>query len=124
MSDLKPHYYAVVRWNEGAPPSVMLVEGPNGEFEEPTSRLFEELKKQDLGDPSNRRRLMERSRRMQEARDRMLERENAERQAEIKERVDAATRTFVSMNRSTPWTQNQSANSRRFQAEKRKRDAA
>lgn len=102
---LKPGYYHVVRWNEGAPPSVMTVEGDHGEFVEPTSRLFEKLKAADLWDPNNMRLLRQRQRLADEAAEKKKLKERADRQAEILERYQAGTRTFVSMDRSAPWTQ-------------------
>lgn len=105
---MKPGYYHLVRWNEGAPPSVWPVEGPNGEFEEPTSRVFEMLKHNDLWDPRNMRLMRQREALAEQAADRQKIRDRQERQEEIMERVAAATRTQVSMNRDTPWSQNAS----------------
>lgn len=46
--DLKPGYYHLLRHTPGAPPTVIIHQGPNGEFREPDSALFEELKKADM----------------------------------------------------------------------------
>jgi hypothetical protein len=102
---LKAGHYHVVRWNEGAPPSVMVVEGENGEFVEPTSRVFEKLAQGDLWDPNNMRLLKQRERLAEEAAEKQKVREREERQQEILERYQAANRAFVSMNRQVPWTQ-------------------
>lgn len=103
---MKPGYYHVVRWNEGAAPSVWPIEGEHGEYVEPTSKLLEIIKKNDLWDPRNFKRLVGAALARDEAleRDRMVERQL--RQAEIMERVAAATRTQVSMSRDIPWAQN------------------
>jgi hypothetical protein len=103
---VRPGYYHVVRWNDGAPPSVMIVEGERGEFVEPTSRLFERLAQSDLWDPGNMRLLRQRERLAEEAAEKRKVREREERQQEILERWQAGTRTFVSMDRSAPWSQN------------------
>lgn len=103
---LKAGYYHVIRWNDGAPPSVMTVEGEHGEFVEPTSRVFEKLKRNDLWDPTNMRLLRQRQRLADEAAEKRKLKEREERQAEIMDRYLAGTRTFVSMDRSVPWSQN------------------
>lgn len=103
---LKPGYYHVIRWNDGAPPSVMTVEGPDGEFVEPTSRVFEKLAREDLWDPANMRLLRQRQRLADEAAERLKLREREDRQQEMFERYQAGTRTFVSLDRSQPWSQN------------------
>lgn len=103
---LRPGFYHIVRWNEGAPPSVMTIEGDNGEFVEPTSRVFEKLAREDLWDPENMRLLRQRQRLADEAAEKLKIREREQRQEEMLERWVAGTRTFVSMNRDSPWSQN------------------
>lgn len=110
---MKAGYYHVIRWNEGAPPSVMTVEGDHGEFVEPSSRVFEKLRQNDLWDPQNQRLLRQRNRLAEVAEEKRKVREREERQAEIMERYNAAHRTFVSMDRSTPWAQNWAGTRRR-----------
>jgi hypothetical protein len=115
-SALRPGYYAVIRWNDGAPPSVINITGEHGEFVEPTSRVFEMLKRNDLWDPRNMRLLRQRERLADEAAQRQKIRDRQERQEEIMERVAAATRTQVSMNRDAPWSQNHAGSKRRHKA--------
>lgn len=117
----RPGYFHVVRRNDNAPWSIMVVEGDNGEPVEPTSRLFEKLRESDLWNPNVMRRVREKERRAEEAAEREKIREREARQGEIQERWDAVTRTQVSMNRDTPWTQNQSANARRAAGDKKKK---
>src|SRR5690349_6259287 len=53
-STLKPGYYAVIRWNEGAPPMVMNIQGPNGEFVDLDGNIdavMAMLHRNDLKDP-------------------------------------------------------------------------
>lgn len=117
---MKAGYYHLVRWNEGAPPSVIPIEGEHGEFVEPTSRVFEMLARADLWNPDNMRLLRQRKRLAEEADRRRKTREREERQEHLRDLANAAFRTQVSMNRDTPWTQNWSANSRRDAAARRK----
>jgi hypothetical protein len=83
LTGMKPHYYHVVRWNEGAPPTFIVVEGENGEFVEPTSRVFEKLKAGDLWDPANMRRIRQRHANAEAAAAKLRERENAARREEL-----------------------------------------
>lgn len=103
---MKPHYYHVVRWNEGAPPTFFVVEGEHGEFVEPTSRVFDKLREGDLWDPQVMRRIRQARSDAEAASAKLRAREQAERQEEIRERVAAVTRSQVSMNTDTPWSQN------------------
>lgn len=104
-SEVPPGYYFVVRHNDPpAPPSIMPVQGPNGEFREPDSRLFEELKKNDLWNPATKRRAEKQREQLEEAAERHKARERADRQRELYERYLANTRTQVSM--LPGWSQN------------------
>jgi hypothetical protein len=112
-SAMRPGYYHIIRWNQGAPPSVIVIEGDHGEYVEPTGRVFDMLKRNDLWDPANQRLVAQRERLAEEAAERQKIRDREERQEEIFERVQAATRTQVSMNRDTPWGQNQAGAAKR-----------
>jgi hypothetical protein len=112
-SGLKPNYYAVIRWNDGAPPSVIVIQGPNGEFVEPDSGVFEMLRRNDLWDPGNRRLVEQRRELARQAGERQKIRDREERREEMRDRLNAATRTSVSMNRDQPWTQNASGRRRK-----------
>lgn len=113
LTGMKPHYYHVVRWNEGTVPTFIVIEGENGEFVEPTSRVFDKLREGDLWDPVNLRRLQRRHKDADAAAAKMRAAENAARQEEIRERVAAVTRTQVSMNMDAPWSQNHAGSKRR-----------
>lgn len=123
LTGMKPHYYHVVRWNEGTAPTFFVIEGEHGEFVEPTSRVFENLREGDLWDPAVMRRVRQRHSDAEAAAAKMRARENASRQEEIAERVAAVTRTQVSMNTDTPWTQNASPASRRDAGSRKKKAA-
>lgn len=119
----RPGYYHVIRRNENAPITVIVVEGEHGEPVEPTARLFDRLREGDLWDANSRRRFERRQQLASEAADRERIREREARHAELVERVNAATRTQVSMNRDTAWSQNASPAARRDQGQRRKRAA-
>lgn len=106
-STLKPGYWHVIRDNPGAPPSVMIIEGPNGEYVEPTSQVFERLREGDLWSAENMDRLKKLKDRAENAAYRKRMSERSDRQEELKDRWNAAQRTSVSMDRSAPWRQNQ-----------------
>jgi hypothetical protein len=104
-SPLKPGYWHIIRHNPGAPPSIMVIEGPDGEFVEPTSQIFEMLKRSDLQNPAVEYRRKQREREMDLARERREAREREERNDEVRERYLAGTRAQVSMT-DVPWHQN------------------
>jgi hypothetical protein len=108
---MRPGFYYVLRHNPGAPPSLLCVEGPDGEFVEPNSGLFEKLRSSDMWNAEAERDRKERVRKAEEAETRRKERESEDRVQEMAERWQAVTRTQVSMNRSSKWTQ--SMNGRR-----------
>lgn len=103
---LKPGHWHIFRDNDGAPPSVMTLEGEHGEYVEPTSRVLDRLRENDLQRPGA---LQERFRRQQkeeEAEQRRQEQEEEAFDQDVLERWKAARRVQVSMNPDTPWTQN------------------
>lgn len=80
--------------------------GGTGGFVEPGSWVFDALAAADLWSErvqKDRRRI---AREMEEAKARRVERERAERDEDVLERYLAASRAFVSMDRSLPWSQN------------------
>lgn len=105
---LIPNYWHIVRDNsdKGAPPTVMPITGPNGEYVEPSSAIFDKLRENDMQRPGFAREMREREEKIRRAQEREREIEREERVQEIHERYIAGTRVGVSMNRSTPWTQN------------------
>lgn len=112
-SPLKAGFYHLIRDNDNAPPSVITIEGPTGEFVEPSSALFDKLRENDLWNPEVMDRFRKRQDRIDQAAEKQKIREREERQDEIMERWAAATRTSVSMNRDTPWAQNAAGARRR-----------
>lgn len=80
--------------------------GGEGDFAEPGAWVFDRLAESDMWDDRvmrDRRRIV---REAEEAKRRRKEMEAAEFDLECFEHYKAATRTFVSMNRSVPWSQN------------------
>jgi hypothetical protein len=102
---LLPGHYHVIRRNEGAPPSVIPIRGPEG-FIYPPGRLLEQLKTMDLQDARVERMRERVQRSLEERAERDRERVREERQREILERWWATSRTQVSMNPDVPWHQN------------------
>lgn len=103
---LIPGRYHVMKHIPGAPPALLPITGPDGEFVEPTSQIMEKLAENDLQNiqaVDARRRAMEAEER---ARERDRERDAELRREELVERWKAATQTRVSMNRDAPWSQN------------------
>lgn len=119
-SPCRAGYWHVLRRNAGAPWSVIVVEDGQGQPVEPSSRLFEVLRRGDMWNHRSQREKARMERRAQEAEERRKVREREDRAREITERVQAATRTQVSMNTSMPWTQNNSAAARRDRGEQTK----
>lgn len=101
---LRPGFWHVIRHNPGAPPSVMTIEGEEGEYIEPNSRIFTLLQKNDMWNSNSLKEENRKRRLLQEAEDRQKEREREARQQEMLERYKAATRTQVSM--IPGWSQN------------------
>ena len=106
-----PGRYMCMRHNPGAPPSLMVIETEDGKFMEPGSKLLDDLRSRDMWSPQAVRAREEKKRARLAYEERQKEREREERRAEILERWAAVSRTFVSMDQSTPWSQN--ANGRR-----------
>lgn len=96
---------------KGGPASVKPIVGPDGEFVDPSSNasaIFDYLRGQDWLNPEVRR---DRERAQEEARraaERRKEQEQEEFDRETLERWLAVSRPQISMNRSSPWTQNAS----------------
>jgi hypothetical protein len=106
---LKPGYWHFIRRNPGAPMTVQPIEGPSGEYVDPTPSVLERmLRERDLQNPQVRR-AMERREQERKA---LLEAEKQQMRdeidTEVTERVLAATRTQVSLNRDSAWSQNAS----------------
>lgn len=102
---MKPGYFHILRVNEGAPPSLIPVEGPNGEFREPDSGVFDLLRRNDLWNREAAHDRKRMAREAQEAKERRRERERHARLEELQQRVKALTETSVSMTTARPWTQ-------------------
>lgn len=112
---LKPGYYAVIRWNEGAPPTVINLQGPDGEFVDLDGHIeavVAMLRRNNFRDPQVRRRFEEQERAQEAAMERQEETDRQERREELRDRMNAATRTSVSMSSEQPWSQNVSGKQR------------
>lgn len=86
LPGLKPGYFHVLRHNPTGPPSLIVHQGPNGEFREPDSGLFEELRKGDMWSERSMRERKAKERELARAEAAEKEREAEERRQEIAER--------------------------------------
>ena len=105
---MRPGYYHLLVDNgPSVPLTVSVVEGKNGEFCEPTSRIFEKLVSGDMRERRNLERFarVERERHDQVERDKARDRE--ERREHLRELVKAYTETSISTTDTVPWRQNQ-----------------
>lgn len=109
---LRAGFYHVLRFNESAPLSVFALHD-NGRYIEPNSKLFERLAAGNLHDPRVFRALQDIPRLAKAEEDRQKARERSERRDELRDRVNAATRTHVSLSDDTPWAQNAQGRKRR-----------
>lgn len=105
---LKPGYFHLVRRNETAPVSVTVIEGPDGEYIEPGSKMLDLIRSRDLWNPQVRADLAAAEEERKRAAQRELERDREEINEEVLERFKAGTQASVSMNQDTPWSQNAS----------------
>lgn len=101
-----PNRYHLSRKSPDAPATLISITGPDGEFVEPGSAIFEKLAEGDLWNARSRRERELAQREAEAARDRKRAREAEARQEELKDRYNAAFRTSVSMSPDTRWSQN------------------
>jgi hypothetical protein len=111
----KPGRFHVARHNPGAPVSLIPIETPDGEFRQPDSSVFEDLRRADLWSSSNAQERRRVRRELDLARERREVHEREERAAMALEMWKAVSRTQVSMNSSVPWAQNHQGAKRRGQ---------
>jgi hypothetical protein len=108
VAGLLPGRWHVMKHIPGSHPALLPYVGPGGEYLDPDSGIFEMLRAADLWNDrvtSDQRRRAELA---ESASRRQQEREAEARRDELRERWQAANRTFVSMSRDTPWSQNSS----------------
>lgn len=114
---ISPGRWHVIRWNGEAPPQVIVHEGPHGEYIDPDSSLFRRLEAGDMWDSRVVKDRRNRELAAERARKRREELETADRRQEMVERLQAVTRTQVSMTeREGGWTQNAVARKERKKA--------
>lgn len=115
----QPGRWHVMRHNPGAPISLLPITGPEGEYVEPTSRVFDMLRASDWWNPEVNRERKRVAAEMERAKERRQAEEHRQANEEVYERYLAATRAQVSMSRSTPWSQNSSGRRGRVRADQR-----
>jgi len=101
-----PGRYALVRTPVVGPRAVIMIHGPRGEFMEPTSAVFAKLAEGDMWNADARRDQSRRREAAERAAERQRRRETDDRHEELRDRWNAATRTWVSMSRDSVWSQN------------------
>ena len=101
-----PGRFHIMRHNPGAPPSLFPVLAEDGGSRMPTSRHVEQLDEMDLQNPRVRHAREKAERELELAEQRQKQREDEQRWEELCDRYNANFRTSISMNRSTPWSQN------------------
>lgn len=117
----RPGRYNIVREPpEDAPVTFIPVVGPDGEYVEPTSRVFDMLAEMDWWDGRVKRDREELRQRAEDARSKAHAEEMRRISDEAWERWQAVSRAQVSMNRSVPWSQNH-AGERAAKAERKRR---
>jgi hypothetical protein len=102
LPGLKPGYYHVVRHNPDAPVSVDVLEGPDGEFVEPGSNVFDMLERSDMW--SERAMKIRQKKELDAARskERAREKEREDRIYEFKERWKQANSDQILI-KEAPW---------------------
>lgn len=103
---LKPGYFHIIRLNPDAPPTTNTLEGPNGEFVQPSLGMLERLKASDLQNAA----VMRARKAAEQAQEAAKEKEKqGDRELRVEEGVErykAATRTQVLTSEDVPWSQN------------------
>jgi hypothetical protein len=107
IAGVKPCRYHVLRRNDPPSPwAIIPIEDEQGNFVEPDSGVFEMLLRNDMWSEAAQAERRKARSRAEAEKARQRERDAEERQQEIVERIHAARRAFISMDRSAPWTQN------------------
>ena len=89
LAGLRPGYWHVLR--KGTPTTILCLQGPNGEFREPGSWMFQWLLEQDMWNDATQRERKQRQARADAALAREKERERQDRIAEFNERYKQRT---------------------------------
>lgn len=95
LPELRPGYWHVLRRNAAAPVTVIPVQGPNGEYREPDSSLFEELRRGDMWSNRSEAERKRTMRKLKQAEERQRDREREERIDEAVERLRSKSRLQV-----------------------------
>jgi len=101
---LMPGFWHILRHNPGAPPSLLPLTGDDGEFVEPSDRIFTLLREGDLQNDQVIRARRERDERAAKQRARDKARDAEDRVGLMTEHIKAVSRAHVSMTTARPWT--------------------
>ena len=100
VEGLKPGYYHIVRMRPGHFAYIKPVEGPNGEWRDLDSSVFDLVAQDDLWNDRVQREQRRKARKALEARDRQRQRESQDRAREIDARIKSANSTSILIPRS------------------------
>jgi hypothetical protein len=95
VQGLKPNFYHLVRLRPGHLAYIKPIEGPNGEWRDLDSSVFDLVAEEDLWNDRTQREMRQKARRAEEARQRQKQREAQDRAREFDERLYHATHVSV-----------------------------
>lgn len=124
LPGVRPGFWHLIRLVESGPYYCEPLTDVDGGFAEPSLGMFDALRKSDLQNPQVVAARKAEDERIAAEKAAEQARDDDDRRGELLERVKAVTDTQVSMNTDTPWTQNQSAASRRDAATRKEPKAA
>jgi hypothetical protein len=99
VEGLKPGYYHLIRMRPGHLAYIKPVEGPNGEWRDLDSSIFDLVAMDDLWNDRTQRELRQRQRRADEARKRQRDREAMDRAREFDERLKSRDNVSIRVSR-------------------------
>lgn len=109
---VRPGFYHLLRLNREGPLWVQVLQGPSGEFVEPSSAMLEALRMCDLQNARAVRAREQMDKDAEIARLRQEANDDEARGQEARERVAALTRTQVLVSPDVPWSQNSAGRKR------------
>lgn len=97
VQGLRPNFYHIIRLRPGHGTYIKVIEGPNGEWRDLDSSVFDLVAEDDLWNDRTQRERRQRARRAEEARRRQRQRDAEARAREFDERWHSATHVAVSV---------------------------
>lgn len=97
VQGLKPNFYHLVRMRPGHLAYIKPIEGPNGEWRDLDSSIFDLVAQDDLWNDRSQREQRQKARRAEDARQRQIIRERQDRAREFDERLKSRLNTSISV---------------------------